>query len=95
MHPKIVERNLRSFERKYGTESRVRALIVCEGKTEQAYFNAFRRSVRLSGISVEIPKDPGGTSPKNLLDFAKRPILKKAITTDYTVYLIGIVTLLT
>lgn len=69
--PKILPRNRRSLERKYGTQSRIRVLIVCEGKTEQAYFNSFRKNLRLSGIKIEIPKEPGGTAPKNLLDFAK------------------------
>jgi hypothetical protein len=75
-HPKITARNLRSLQRKGGTLSRIRVLIVCEGKTEQAYFNGFRKNLRLSGISVEIPKDPGGTSPKNLLDYAKEAYAK-------------------
>ncbi|MBX3719876.1 MAG: RloB domain-containing protein [Parachlamydiales bacterium] len=76
VHPKILARNLRSFQRKHGTQSRIRVLIVCEGKTEQAYFNAFRKNLRLSGITIEIPKDPGGTAPKNLLDFAKESYSK-------------------
>jgi hypothetical protein len=76
IHPKILPRNLRSFRRKQGTQSRIRVLIVCEGKTEQAYFNAFRKNLRLSGIMIEIPKNPGGTAPKNLLDFAKATYFK-------------------
>lgn len=70
VHPKILARNARSFQRRQGTQSRIRVLIVCEGKTEQTYLNAFRKNLRLSGITVEIPKNPGGTSPKNLLEFA-------------------------
>jgi len=78
-HSKIFPRNLQSFQRKNGKQKRVRVLIVCEGKTEQAYFNAFRQKLRLSGlsgISIEIPKDPGGTSPKNLLNYAKKAYSK-------------------
>jgi len=75
-NPKILARNLRSLRRKYGNQSRIRVLIVCEGKTEQAYFNAFRKNLRLSGITIEIPKDPGGTAPKNLLDFVRESYAK-------------------
>lgn len=46
-------------------------LIVCEGETEQEYFDQIRRQLRLLTTEVVIPRDQGGLAPTSIVDYAE------------------------
>lgn len=59
-----------SLRRVQGKKPGQRILIVCEGtKTEPSYFNALRRALRLSGMTVDGPPRCG-SAPISVVDFA-------------------------
>jgi hypothetical protein len=47
-------------------------LIVCEGETEKAYFDALREAYRLTRAEIVIPASATGNDPLALVDFAAR-----------------------
>ena len=53
-------------------------LIICEGKTEEIYFNEFRRKLRDSRLNI-ISIDVKGTHPKSLFEQAERYMVEKGI----------------
>lgn len=70
-HPK--ERQAIKLARKRASrETFDRILIVCEGsKTEPQYFNEIRREYRLHSANICIQPGGYGTSPKQVIDFAR------------------------
>jgi len=64
---------------KWKTEPRPRMLVCCEGeRTEPSYFNGLKREGHNRLLHIEI--QPGGVSPKTLVDFAVE--LKKRAEKD-------------
>lgn len=60
------------FRRRPGNrEPRSITLIVCEGESEQAYFEAVRLQLRLQTTEVIIPKDQGGLAPISVVECAE------------------------
>ena len=46
-------------------------LIICEGETEQTYFECIKRKNKLIGVDIVSKKEIGGNAPKNILGYAK------------------------
>lgn len=46
-------------------------LIVCEGETEQEYFDQVRRQLGLGTAEVVIPRDQGGLAPTSVVAYAE------------------------
>lgn len=55
--------------------TRDRILIVTEGETESAYFEALRRHCRISTVECRVVPSGKGTSPKNIVDYAETLLL--------------------
>ena len=70
-HPK--ERQAAKLARKNASRnSHDRILIICEGKkTEPQYFNEIRQYYRLNTAYVGILQSEYGTSPQQVVDFAR------------------------
>ncbi len=65
-----ASRSRKSFQRRQGQrQPRSVTLIVCEGQTEHAYFDALRRRLRLTNTEVLFPV-PAGSAPINVVDCA-------------------------
>jgi len=47
-------------------------LIVCEGETEQEYFDQVRRQLGLGTAEVIIPRGQGGSAPTSVVDYAEK-----------------------
>ena len=63
-------RSRKSFQRRQGKRlPRAVTLIVCEGQTERAYFDALRQRLRLTNAEVLFPV-PAGSAPINVVDHA-------------------------
>lgn len=62
-----------SFRRKQGHQKpRAITLVVCEGETERAYFEAARLHFRLPRTEVVVAESDEGTAPINVVDCAER-----------------------
>jgi hypothetical protein len=74
-------RDARSLRRKRAKRSPYdMVLIVCEGeKTEPNYFKALIDDLRLNTANVLVAKNIGGSSPKNIVDFALKEYKKEKI----------------
>ena len=60
------------FRRRPGSrEPRSITLIVCEGESEQAYFDAIRIQLKLRTTEVVIPRDQGGLAPISVVEYAE------------------------
>lgn len=55
--------------------TRDRILIITEGETESAYFDALRRHYRISTVECMVMPSGKGTSPQNIVDYAESLIL--------------------
>jgi hypothetical protein len=65
-----ASRSRKSFQRRQGQrQPRAVTLIVCEGQTERAYFDALRRRLRLTNAEVLFPV-PAGSAPISVVDCA-------------------------
>lgn len=75
-HPR--ERQRDKLKRKLGKRAPFeRVLIVCEGsKTEPLYFDALRRHYRLHNANVVVEKSQYGTSPLQVVQFARDRFLQ-------------------
>lgn len=51
--------------------TRDRILIITEGETERAYFEALRRYYRIPAVECRVIPSGKGTSPKNIVDYAE------------------------
>lgn len=61
-----------SFRRRQGAKlPRSVTLIVCEGETEQIYFQALRKHYRLSSMEVVIPDNTVGSAPQSVVQLAE------------------------
>ena len=63
----------RSQLRRHPGDRRPRSitLIVCEGETEQEYFDQVRRQLGLLTTEVVIPRDQGGLAPTSVVHYAE------------------------
>jgi hypothetical protein len=65
-------RGRNKFRRRPGSrEPRSITLIVCEGESEQAYFDAVRLQLKLLTTEVVIPRDQGGLAPISVVEYAE------------------------
>lgn len=65
-------RGRNKFRRRPGNrEPRSITLIVCEGESEQAYFDAIRLQLKLLTTEVVIPRDQGGLAPISVVEYAE------------------------
>ncbi len=55
--------------------TRDRILIITEGETESAYFEALRRHYRIPTVECRVMPSGKGTSPKNIVDYAESLLL--------------------
>lgn len=55
--------------------TRDRILIITEGETERAYFEALRRYYRIPAVECRVMPSGKGTSPKNIVDYAESLLL--------------------
>jgi RloB-like protein len=54
-------------------KSTKRILIVGEGKTEELYFRAFVKALKLDGVDVDVTSE-GGSAPKSVVKFAQKKV---------------------
>ena len=58
--------------------TRDRIIIITEGETERAYFEALRRYYRIPAVECRVMPSGKGTSPKNIVD-KREPCVRKGL----------------